>query len=417
MGNLQFHSKALGKQAAFKCHRRLRTITRVFPCIFDHNIHIMTSPVHIDGSLGEGGGQVLRIALCLSALYKIPVKIDNIRAGRPKPGLAAQHLKGVELLKSMCNADVQGAHIGSTCIEFKPNQLNSDKKHTFVVDTGTAGCICLLAQVALPCALFFPREDVVTLILKGGTNVPMGPHIEYLTEVLRPLLNKFGADFDFRVVRRGYYPKGGGEVHLYVKPVHALNAISLIDPGVPNEIVGWAYVAGVVHIKEAHKMANDVKDVLTEGFNKHNVRVPPINIECYKEDRSVAFENGSGINVVCNSTTGCVYGGSGLGSGRQKQTAPGVQAANEILRAILTGSCVDEHLQDQLIILMALARGTSRIKLGSQKLTCHTETAIKVAEMMLKNYNLRFKLNEKEAGDNISSVLECEGCNYKPSTT
>ncbi|XP_078050648.1 RNA 3'-terminal phosphate cyclase [Augochlora pura] len=372
----------------------------------------MTSTVQIDGSLGEGGGQVLRIALCLSALYKIPVKIDNIRAGRPKPGLAAQHLKGIELLKSMCNADVQGAIIGSTSIEFKPNCLNSDNRHTFVIDIGTAGCICLLAQVALPCALFFPRN--VTLILKGGTNVPMGPHIEYLTEVLRPLLNQFGADFDFRVVRRGYYPKGGGEVHLYIKPVRGLNAVNLIDPGVPKEIIGWAYVAGVVHIKEAHKMANDAKEVLIDGFNKHNIPIPQINIECYKEDRAIAFGNGSGINIVCNTTSGCVYGGSGLGGSRQEQVIPGVQAASEILNAILAASCVDEHAQDQLIILMALAKGTSRIKLGSQKLTCHTETAIKVAEMMLKHYNFRFELREREVGDNISYTLECEGCDYKP---
>lgn len=111
-------------------------------------------------------------------------------------------ITGVELLKDMCNAEVYGAHIGSTTLEFKPGQLNMDKKHTFFVDTGTAGCICLLAQVALPCALFLPKKDTVTLILKGGTNVPMGPHIEYFTEIFRPLLNKFGADFDFRVITR-----------------------------------------------------------------------------------------------------------------------------------------------------------------------------------------------------------------------
>lgn len=102
----------------------------------------------------------------------------------------------------MCNAKVKGAQIGSTSLEFLPDRLNVDGKCRFMVDTGTAGCICLLAQVALPCALFFPQKDVVTLILKGGTNVPMGPHIEYLTEVLRPLLNKFGANFDFKVVTR-----------------------------------------------------------------------------------------------------------------------------------------------------------------------------------------------------------------------
>ena len=103
-------------------------------------------------------------------------------------------------MRDICNAEVQGDHMGSTVLEFKPGQLNANKKHTFLVDTGTAGCICLLAQVALPCALFLPQK--VTLIFKGGTNVPMGPHIEYFTEIFKPLLNKFGADFDFRVVTR-----------------------------------------------------------------------------------------------------------------------------------------------------------------------------------------------------------------------
>lgn len=178
---------------------------------------------------------MLRVALSLSALYGIPVEIENIRAGRPKPGLAAQHLKGavndarikfkvfliyvrtvyikyesfnsllcstgVELVRDMCNARVRGGYIGSTRLEFHPGPLDRNKL-TFVADTQTAGCICLLAQVALPCALFFPCIDAITLILKGGTNVPMGPQIEYLTEVFKPILNKFGADFDFTVMKR-----------------------------------------------------------------------------------------------------------------------------------------------------------------------------------------------------------------------
>lgn len=108
---------------------------------------------------------------------------------------------GVELAKEMCNAQVRGGYVGSTHLEFRPGPLNTNKRE-FVADIHTAGCICLLAQVALPCALFFPCNDIITLVLKGGTNVPMGPHIEYLTEVFKPLLNKFGADFDFIVVRR-----------------------------------------------------------------------------------------------------------------------------------------------------------------------------------------------------------------------
>lgn len=104
----------------------------------------------------------------------------------------------------MCNANVKGASLRSTSLEFHPGQLHRQRRQ-FEADIQTAGCIGLLAQIALPCALFFPGSEPITLILKGGTNVPMGPHVEYLTEVFRPLLNKFGADFDFTVLKRYNY--------------------------------------------------------------------------------------------------------------------------------------------------------------------------------------------------------------------
>ncbi|CAK9815262.1 RNA 3'-terminal phosphate cyclase [Anthophora quadrimaculata] len=373
----------------------------------------MSSSMQIDGSMGEGGGQVLRIVLSLSALFKIPVKINNIRARRSKPGLATQHLKGVELLKNMCNAELHGAYIGSTDLEFKPGHSHADKTDTFFVDTGTAACICLLVQVALPYVLFLPRRDAVRLILKGGTNSPMGPHVEYLIEVFRPMLNKFGADFDCRVIKKGYYPKGGGEVHLYIKPVHTLKAVTLTDPGMPHKIFGYAYVTGFVSISGAYRIANDVKSTLRKGLNENNISVPPINIEVYKEDKSVATNRTTGINVICTTTSGCIIGGSGMNF-VHPEIPPGVQAANEILDTILERSCVDKYMQDQLIILMALAKGMSRINLGKTKLTCHTQTAIEVTEMILSKFGFHFKLceNKDARGDTLYS-LECEGCGYE----
>lgn len=101
----------------------------------------------------------------------------------------------------MCNAEVRGGYIGSTRLEYRPGPLNKYKKE-YVADTKTAGCICLLAQIALPCALFLPCDNTVTLTLKGGTNVPMGPHIEYLFKVFQPMLRRFGADFRYEVWSR-----------------------------------------------------------------------------------------------------------------------------------------------------------------------------------------------------------------------
>ncbi|XP_012251973.2 RNA 3'-terminal phosphate cyclase [Athalia rosae] len=368
----------------------------------------MASPLKIDGSLGEGGGQVLRIALSLSALYRIPIEIINIRAGRSKPGLAAQHLKGVELVKQMCNARVNGTYIGSTRLEFWPDSLRNYNKE-IRADIQTAGCICLLAQVAIPCALFLRCSNPINLILKGGTNVPMGPSIEYLTEVFKPLLNKFGATFEFTVVKRGYFPKGGGEVHLSISPVKKLNAVTLLEPGHPVSISGWAYVAGTVNIAEANQMAVEAKKTISKKLDENKISVPPINIETYREDRSMAVGNGSGINIVCRTSTDCTFGGCGLGS--SSQTSAGVIAAQEILVPLTERGCVDEHLQDQMIILMALASGRSKIRTGTRELTCHTKTAIQVAELMLRDKGLSFHCSKEqnEDGGPETFVVECEG--------
>lgn len=359
--------------------------------------------VKLDGGLGEGGGQVLRVALFLSALYRIPVEIGNIRAGRPKPGLSAQHLKGVELVKEMCNADVSGAYIGSTCVTFKPGFLQT-KREEFLADTKTAGCICLLIQIALPCALFSSRP--ATYVLKGGTNVPFGPQIEYLKNVFRPLLHEFGGDFELETLRKGYYPQGGGEVHMRITPIRNLKGVELLEPGAPADIKGWSFVAGYVNINEAQKMTNDARTTIIQELSKRDITVPPIDIITYKEPRNVAAGHGSGINLMCRTSKDCIFGGSGLGSKQQTAIPPGVDAANQLLAPILADSCVDEHLQDQMIILMALAKGPSRIKIGKNKLTCHAETAKQVAEIMLGSRGLSFSLNREENG---SHVLECNG--------
>ncbi|XP_058789367.1 RNA 3'-terminal phosphate cyclase-like [Phymastichus coffea] len=357
----------------------------------------------LDGSLGEGGGQVLRISLCLSALYKIPIEINNIRVGRPKPGLQTQHLKGVQLLKEMYNAEVHGAEIGSTCLIFKPGCFNN-KIQEFVADTKTAGCIGLLIQIALPCALFSSRAAIY--ILKGGTNVPFGPHIEYFKHIFRPLLNRFGGDLELDIIRKGFYPQGGGEVHMRVTPVHNLKGIELLDAGIPTNIKGWSYTAGAVNINEAYRMANDAKSTIKQELSKRDINIPPIDIQAYKEQRDNAIGHGSGINLMCKTTTNCIFGGSGLGSKRPGPVPPGIEAANQVIAPILIDSCVDEHLQDQMIILMVLAKGHSKINVGKKELTCHAETAKQVTEIMLGDKGLSFSLSKNENG---SYILECNG--------
>nr|CAD7261513.1 unnamed protein product [Timema shepardi]CAD7569308.1 unnamed protein product [Timema californicum] len=348
------------------------------------------SVTEIDGSILEGGGQILRMALAFSALRKIPIRVHNIRAGRSNPGLRAQHLKGVKIVCDMSQGKLKGADIGSTEIHFYPGKIISGE---YEADTQTAGSICLLLQVALPCALF--SDGMTILKLKGGTNAEMAPQFDYTTEVFRPLLEKFGATFDYKIIKRGYFPRGGGEVHIRVKPVKQLNPINIVDAGQVVRVWGWAFVAGNLPIKVANTMADSATQALLKALP--NIEV---SIEAYKERTEEAIGTGSGINIVAETSTGCLLGGSALGKRELKTEEVGVKAVEDLLQSVKTEACVDNYAQDQLILLMALANGKSRVKCGS--ITLHTETAIHIAQLLTQA-----KFNIVKEGD--SSVIECEG--------
>uniref|UniRef100_A0A182IJ36 RNA 3'-terminal phosphate cyclase n=1 Tax=Anopheles atroparvus TaxID=41427 RepID=A0A182IJ36_ANOAO len=345
----------------------------------------------IDGSVLEGGGQILRMALCFSALTRTAVRIRNIRQGRKKPGLAAQHLAGVELLRDICQGRVHKAALGSTEIEFHPGHIAHGR---FVGHVQTAGSVALLLQAALPIAIF--SSGPITLDLRGGTNADMAPQVDFLTEIFRPNMERFGASFDFDLIRRGYFPKGGGQCIVEVKPVQSLRAINLIESGTIRRFFGWSFVAGVLPVKIAHEMASGAKSVLSQISSSR------VDVEVYKESLDMAPEgNCSGIILGCETSTGAILGGSALGEARKKSSQSGEEAAQEIRSAIEAGACVDRHVQDMLIILMALADGRSRIR--TEALTMHTKTAIYVTELMTK---AKFNVIEENGR---SVIIECNG--------
>ncbi|XP_041646700.1 RNA 3'-terminal phosphate cyclase [Cheilinus undulatus] len=355
----------------------------------------MESPLQIDGSVMEGGGQILRVSAALSCITGSAIKISKIRAGRSNPGLRPQHLSGLQLVSDMCSGSLQGATIGSTDISLTPGKIRSGN-HT--ADTETAGSVCLLLQVALPCALF--ADSSSQLCLKGGTNAEMAPQIDYTVKVFKPIVEKFGVSFDCDIRMRGYYPKGGGEVMVTVNPVKELQPVTMTERGNITKIYGRAFVAGVLPFKLAKDMSAAAVRTIRKEIKELYINIQPL------QEKEKACGNGNGIIIIAESSTGCVFAGSALGKKGVYADKVGIEAAEMLLRNIRHNGCVDEFLQDQLIIFMALAKGRSRIRIGA--VTLHTQTAIHVAEQLTQAKFTITKCDD-ELSSNVTYIIECEG--------
>ncbi|XP_077441142.1 RNA 3'-terminal phosphate cyclase [Vanacampus margaritifer] len=348
--------------------------------------------VELDGSLMEGGGQILRVAAALSCISGSPVAIDKVRAGRSTPGLRPQHLSGLQLVCDMCAGVLQGGAIGSTDVRLTPGKIRAGN---YTADTHTAGSVCLLLQVALPCAVY--ADATSNLSLRGGTNAEMAPQIDYILKVFKPVVEKFGVHFDCNIKMRGFYPKGGGEVCVCVRAVKELQALTLLERGNISKIHGRAYVAGVLPFKLAKDMAAAAVRTI-----RREIKDLYVNIEAVKEEK--ACGNGNGIIIIAESTAGCLFAGSALGKKGVYADKIGQEAAEMLLRNIRHNGCVDEFLQDQLIVFMALAKGTSRIRTGA--VTLHTRTAIHVAQQMTQ---AKFTITKCEDELNVTYIIECQG--------
>ncbi|KAJ7090182.1 RNA 3'-terminal phosphate cyclase domain-containing protein [Mycena belliarum] len=360
----------------------------------------------IDGSVLEGGGQLLRISVALAALLGKPLSVRKIRNARKPPGLKNQHRTGLELAAKIASARVTGATNGSCEVDFVPGRIAPGD---YAADPVTAGAATLLLQISLPLLLFAPSATS-TLILGGGTNATMAPQIDYIQHVFLPFTARhFGLNFTLDVRKRGYFPKGGGEVHVTVFPGAdgaKLKSASVMERGAVTRIGGTAHIAGLpAHL--GRTMAGSAAKRLAEcGFGPDASVPVPVEIESKREKNENTVGAGSGIVLWAELEGGGIIGGSAVGRKGADATTVGEEAANELIKGLEAGGCVDEWLEDQIIIFMALAEGTSEVRCGKDGLTLHTQTAIWVAEQLT---DAKFDITVEDSGH---TIVRCQGIGY-----
>ena len=319
--------------------------------------------MEIDGSLLEGGGQLLRMATSYSAILGEPITVYNIRAKRKDPGLKPQHLTTLKAVAEITSAELSGAAIGSSEIIFKPESIRGG---TYSFDIGTAGSITLLLQCITTILLFADKPSRIAI--KGGTAVNWSPTMPFLEEVVYGALRSMGASLRVQVERHGFYPKGGGMVTQIVEPVSILQALKPAEPSV-KKIQGVS-ICGALPEHVAVRQARSAEKRLNKLRYKSVIK--PVVAE------PKPLSPGS---LVCLWVEGdnVFMGADSLGARGKPGEAVGEEAAVKMISEVRSGAHVDDHTADHLILPASLAEGESVFR--TSLITLHTLTAIEVAKL------------------------------------
>jgi RNA 3'-terminal phosphate cyclase (ATP) len=314
----------------------------------------------IDGSYGEGGGQVVRTSLALSAITGQPVRIEQIRAGRHKPGLKPQHLTAVRAAARVCDAEVEGAKLNSQAITFAPRSAPRAGTYTFDVAQatkgGSAGSVSLILQTVLvPLAL---AGGTSQLTLRGGTHVAWSPSFDYLKRVYLPTLARIGIGAKVNIRKWGWYPIGGGEVEATVEgsetggeerpPGNALDVLDLRERGPLLRVRGVSASSNLPkHIRTRQERAA-LQSLRSNGVN---ARIDVVDAPS-KGKGTVTFLWAEFENAVAGFTS--------LGELGKPAEQVAEEAAAELLEFLHSDAALDRHLADQLVLPLALAAGSSQ---------------------------------------------------------
>jgi RNA 3'-terminal phosphate cyclase (ATP) len=293
--------------------------------------------IDIDGSQGEGGGQILRSSLSLSICTDQPFRISNIRANRTPSGLKPQHLAAVKAAAEICEAEVTGAAVGSRELTFKPSKLKATD-YSFAI--GTAGSTTLVLQTVLPPLLLANAPS--TIRISGGTHNRGAPPFDFLQRAFMPLIERMGPRVALDLVSYGFYPRGGGAIRASVTPVGRMQPLHLHERGGLGTAFAEAYLAGLpLHV--AHRELDVVRKTLNWSDGQLHVRALPSDI---------GVGNALTITIAHEQVTE-VFTGFGERGVRAEQVAEG--PANDAQKYLSHAAPVEEHLADQLLLPLALA--------------------------------------------------------------
>jgi RNA 3'-phosphate cyclase len=342
--------------------------------------------VEIDGSFGEGGGQILRTATALSAVLKIPCRVFNIRMKREKPGLQTQHLLGLRALAELCNGKLEGDYLNSTEIKFYPGEI---KKEKIIVKIPTAGSITLVFQTLIPVCIF--AKNPIEIYFDGGaTDTFFSPTIDHFRYVFLKILEKMlapyrtegsgsgGAKVEIEILRKGYYPEGGAKLKAKIFPAK-LKPINLTERGKIKKI---SIISGASQSLKGKKVAERQVAGVKEVLGKLNLSI---------EEKIEYYDTQSPGSQVCliAEFENTILGADNLGKLGKRAEDVGKEAALELLKEQKTNACLDKHLADQILPYMALAEGKSQITVS--EITEHCKTNIWVIEKFVSG---KFEIKE-----------------------
>jgi RNA 3'-phosphate cyclase len=323
--------------------------------------------IEIDGAYGSGGGQILRTACALSAVTKKPCRVFNIRKSRPKPGLATQHLLGIQALAQLSNGRLEEDYLGSEEIKFYPGEIEAKDLH---IKIETAGSITLVLQTLLLPTLFAKAPIKITFD-GGATDTFFSPTIDYFRYCFLKILEKTEGKVEINIIKRGYYPEGGANIEVKVYP-SKLKKINLIERGNLKKIIA---ISGASEFLKGKKVAERQLMGVREILGKLSLPI---------EERIEYYQTQCPGSQVCliGEFENTLMGVDNLGKLGKRAEDVGKEATLELLKEQKSEACLDRHLVDQVLPYMALSKGKSQVTVS--EITNHCQTNIWVIEKFLE---------------------------------